>query len=221
METRRDFIQKSSRVLFGAAAGLAWVKQVSALPVQAKPAMIIDLNRCTGCQACVVACKGYTKTAPEKFNTRLITMTKDSSPTRLTFTPIQCNQCDNPPCVQSCPTNATFKLDNGIVVTDWDKCQSAGNCIEACPYEARFADSRYGQKVDKCDFCLGRLLKGLEPACVEACSSRARIFGDLHNPQGEFAQYLQNKELAVRKAEKQTKPNVRYVKADHGKEALV
>jgi len=221
METRRNFIQKSGLVLFGAAAGLAGARQACALPVQAKPAMIIDLNRCTGCQACVIACKGYTKTAPEKFNTRLITTEKDSSPARLIFTPIQCNQCDDPPCVPACPQNATFKHENGIVVTDWDKCQSVGDCIKACPYEARFADSRHGRKVDKCDFCLGRLLKGLEPACVEACPSKARIFGDLHNPQGEFALYMQNKELAVRKPEKQTKPNVLYVKAGQGKEALV
>lgn len=220
MDTRRNFIQKSGLVLFSAVAGFAGAEKVNALAAPAKPAMIIDLNRCTGCQSCVIACKAYTKTAPEKFNTKLIIIEKDSSPARLTFTPILCNQCDDPPCVPVCPTNATFKLDNGIVVTDWDKCQSMGNCIEACPYEARFTDSRHGHKVDKCDFCLGRLLQGLEPACVEACPSKARIFGDLHKPQGEFAVYLQKKDLAVRKPEKMTKPNVHYIKARHGKETL-
>ncbi|MCF6188754.1 MAG: 4Fe-4S dicluster domain-containing protein [Desulfobulbaceae bacterium] len=220
MDTRRTFIGKGGLVVAGVVAGLAGAEQLHALSAQAKPAMIIDLNRCTGCQACVIACKGYTGTAPEQFNTRLILEVNDNTPSRIIFTPVQCNQCDEPPCVSACPENATFKLDNGIVVTDWDKCTSAGSCIEACPYGARFADSRYGQRVDKCDFCLARLLAGLEPACVEACSSGARIFGDLNNPQGEFSDYLQNKSLAVRKPEKLTKPNIRYVRAGHGTEEL-
>ncbi|MEA3467903.1 MAG: 4Fe-4S dicluster domain-containing protein [Thermodesulfobacteriota bacterium] len=221
MQTRRTFIQRSGLVILGAATGLAGVEKVKAEVAITKPVMIIDLNRCTGCQSCVVSCKGHSMTAPEKFNTRLITMEKDNSPAQVIFTPVQCNQCDDPPCVPACPVNATFKLDNGIVVTDWDKCQSTGDCIAACPYEARFADSRHGQKVDKCDFCMDRLMQGLEPACVEACSSGARIFGDVNNPQGEFASYLRDKELVVRMPEKQTKPNVLYIKAGQGREELV
>lgn len=221
METRRNFIQQSGLVLLGTAAALAGVEKVGASTSQVRLAMIIDLNRCTGCQSCVVACKGYTKTTPGKFNTRLITIEKDNTPAQVVFTPIQCNQCNDPPCIPACPVDATFKLDNGIIITDWDKCQSTGDCIVACPYEARFTDPRYGQKADKCDFCLNRLQKGLEPACVEACSSGARIFGDLNNPQDEFASYLQNKKLDVRKPEEKTRPNVLYVKAGHGRETLI
>ncbi|HEB70356.1 MAG TPA: 4Fe-4S dicluster domain-containing protein [Desulfobulbus sp.] len=216
METRRTFIGRGGLAAVGVISGLTGAEQVRGLSSQAKPAMIIDLNRCTGCQACVIACKCYTGTAPEQFNTRLILEVEDTRPPRLIFTPVQCNQCDDPPCVPACPEGATFKLDNGIVVTDWGKCTSSGDCIRACPYGARFADSRYGQRVDKCDFCLARLQAGLEPACVEACSSGARIFGDLSNPRGEFSDYLQNRQLTVRKPEKLTKPNVRYVNAGQG-----
>lgn len=221
MKTRRNFIQHSGLLILGSAAVLTGGQDAQAAAQQPKLTMIIDLNRCTGCQSCVVACKGYTRTTPGKFNTRLITMEKDNTPAQVIFTPIQCNQCDTPPCIPACPVEATFKLANGIVVTDWDKCQSTGDCITACPYEARFADPRYGEKVDKCDFCLNRVVKGLEPACVEACSSGARMFGDLHNPKGEFASYVQNHPLATRKPEEQTEPNVLYKKAGHGLEELI
>lgn len=218
MRTRRNFIQSSGLIILGAAANAGQAYSSSS---PAKPMMIIDLNRCTGCQSCVIACKGHAKTAPEKFNTHLITVEKDDSPARLIFTPVQCNQCDDPPCVPVCPNNATFKLANGIVVTDWDKCKSNGNCINACPYDARFNDQNYGNRVDKCDFCLDRLMQGLEPACVEACSAGARIFGDLNNPQGEFASYHQNKKIVVRKPEEKTRPNVLYVQAAQGREELI
>lgn len=127
------------------------------------------------------------------------------------FTPVQCNQCEDPPCVSACPENATFKLPNGIVFTDWNKCKSRGDCVPACPYEARFADQRHGGKSDKCDFCLDRLEKGLVPACVEACSEKARIFGDLKKPTGEFAEYLNKSGLVTRKPELKLGSRVRYV----------
>lgn len=218
METRRSFIRTGGLVVLGVAGGLAGAEKVAAMSARRQRlGMIIDLNRCTGCQSCVVACKGRDKTVRGQFKTRLLTVETDDSPARLIFTPVQCNQCENPPCVPACPVGAVFKLDNGIVVTDWDKCRSLGNCIKACPYEARFADPRHGQKADKCDFCQGRLEKGLEPACVEACASGARIFGDFNNPQGEFALYLRKRKLAVRKAELKTRPNIRYVTIRRGR----
>ncbi len=218
METRRSFIQKGGLVVLGVAGGLAGAEKVAAMSARRQRlGMIIDLNRCTGCQSCVVACKGQDKTVRGQFKTRLLTVETDNSPARLVFTPVQCNQCENPPCVPACPVGAVFKLGNGIVVTDWNKCRSLGNCIKACPYEARFADPRHGRKADKCDFCLGRLEKGLEPACVEACAAGARIFGDFNRPQGEFALYLRKRKLAVRKAELKTRPNIRYVTIRRGR----
>jgi len=158
----------------------------------------------------------------DKFNTKILTLEDGNYPhAKIVFTPVQCNQCENPPCVPACPVKATFKLPNGIVVTDWDKCQGIGACVPACPYEARFLDPRHkgqsGGKVDKCDFCLNRLEQGLMPACVEACAASARLFGDLNAPEGEFAEYLKRTDLKARKPEKKTGPNIRYVLNRHSK----
>ncbi|MCU0896851.1 MAG: 4Fe-4S dicluster domain-containing protein [Burkholderiales bacterium] len=174
--------------------------------------MIIDLNRCCGCQACVIACKVQNRTVRDEFNTRVLAVEDGmGANARVVFTPVQCNQCEDPPCVKACSANATFKLPNGIVVTDWDKCVPLGNCVSACPYEARFLDKSQGHKVDKCDFCIDRLEKGLLPACVEACDSKARIFGDFNAPDGEFAEYLRKAGLTPRKANLGIKTSVLYV----------
>jgi tetrathionate reductase subunit B len=174
--------------------------------------MIIDLNRCTGCQSCVIACKAQNDTAAQQFNTRiLIEEASDAHGSRVAFTPVQCNQCENPPCVHACAQDATFKLPEGIVVTDWQLCTSNLSCVTACPFEARYPDPRHGNKADKCDFCLHRLAKGLQPACVDACPSRARLFGNALAPAGEFAQYLTRADLVSRKPQLKIKTSLLYV----------
>ena len=209
MQSRRLFLKNGLAVVTLASLGSA-LDAVAVQPSQ-KWAMIIDINRCTGCQACVIACKAQNKTAPDQFNTRVLSLEDGNYPdARVIFTPVQCNQCENPPCVPACPLKATYKLPNGIVVTDWDKCESYGACVSACPYNARFLDGRHGNKVDKCDFCLNRLEKGLLPACVESCEANARLFGDLNSPTGEFAKYLKRTGLKTRKPELKTKPSIRY-----------
>ena len=210
MENRRFFLKNGLAVI--AMASLAKASPTDASAYQAKWGMIIDINRCTGCQSCVIACKAQNKTAPDKFNTKVLAIEDGNYPdARVVFTPVQCNHCENPPCVPACPLNATFKLPNGIVVTDWDLCKSYGTCVKACPYEARFLDERHDNKVDKCDFCIERLEKGLLPACVEACEANARLFGDLNSPKGEFAEYLKRRNLKVRKSELKLKTSIRYV----------
>lgn len=216
MNERRLFLKNGLGVVVGIVGLTSTIKKAEASPSDKKYGLIIDINRCTGCQSCVIACKAQNKTAVKKFNTKLIITEDGNYPdSRVVFTPVQCNQCDNPPCVPACPVKATFKLPNGIVVTDWDKCQGIGACVAACPYGARFLDPRYkgqaGGKVDKCDFCLNRLEKGLQPACVEACSARARLFGEINAPEGEFAEYLRRTDLKRRKAELNIKTSVLYV----------
>ena len=220
---RRFFLKNGLLAMAGTAVSVAVLSKTpnaEAATETKKYGMIMDLNRCTGCQSCVVACKAQNKTLQDKFNTKILTFEDGNYPdTRIVFTPVQCNQCDNPVCVPACPLKATFKLPNGIVVTDWDKCQGIGACVKACPYEARFLDTRYkgqsGGKVDKCDFCLNRLEQGLAPACVEACEANARLFGDINMPEGEFAEYLKRTDMKVRKPEKKTVPNIRYVTNRH------
>jgi len=208
--SRRAFLTQA--VLGVLAAGAP--RSAGAADVQAAKRwrMIIDLNRCTGCQSCVIACKAQNDTAPQQFNTRIgIEESQDAHGARIAFTPVQCNQCEAPPCVPACPQDATFKLPDGIVVTDWNRCNGNLSCVGACPFEARYPDPRHGNKSDKCDFCLHRLVKGLNPACVDACPSRARLFGDALAPAGEFAQYLKRTDLVSRKPELGIATNLLYV----------
>lgn len=214
--SKRNFL-KGGLLTLAAAACLPELDPLAATTAR-KYGMIIDPNRCTGCQACVIACKGRNDTAPKQFNTRVLALEGGSATqARASFLPVQCNQCEKPPCVPACPTKATFKLENGIVVTDWNRCNGSGTCVEACPYSARFLDPRHKNRVDKCDFCLDRLEKGLMPSCVEACSPNARLFGDLHAPQGEFATYLKNAGLKARKPELNLKTSISYVPVRQGK----
>ncbi len=160
-------------------------------------AMIIDIKRCMNCKACMVACKTVQKTPPYLFNTIIkeVFSEHDFSRNLCAFIPLLCNHCENPPCLNACPSNAIFKLDSGIVVTDWRLCDAQGNCVSACPFGMRHLDKNNENKSFKCDFCLERLEKGLDPKCVQTCPSGARLFGDISNPTGEFKEYLLNKKL--------------------------
>jgi tetrathionate reductase subunit B len=205
-----------SRRLFLKGAVLA---ACAALPVQRRSwaltrqhpvwTMIIDRNRCTGCQACVVSCKAQSRSAENKFNTTVREVAGEDG--RFHFEPALCNHCDPAPCVAVCPQKAAVKLENGIVVTDWDRCTSDGACVRACPHGARYLDPRFDNRADKCDFCLDRLKKGLQPACVESCPPHARLFGDASAPEGEFAEQLRQGNLQPNKPELGLKTRVLYV----------
>jgi len=147
-------------------------------------AMVIDLAKCVGCQACSVACSeewevpiGQARTHVR--NTGIVgTFPHLTS----TFHVAQCNHCDHPPCVLPCPTGATFQAANGIVKINQSLCIGCGYCVEACPYDARYMNLRTN-KVDKCDFCSARVERGEQPACVNTCTAHAKFFGDLEDPQ--------------------------------------
>lgn len=173
--------------------------------------MVIDLNRCTGCQSCVIACKAHNDTVEKHFNTRIVVEENGQGMARSLFTPVQCNQCDSPPCVAACGEEATFKLASGVVVTDWAKCTGDQSCVDACPYGARHADPRHGYKVDKCDFCLHLLEKGLPPACVTSCPSAARLFGDARESEGDLAAALRRQDLIAPQPLQPFETAVRYV----------
>jgi Fe-S-cluster-containing dehydrogenase component len=180
--------------------------------------MVIDLKRCVGCRSCQVACKATNFTPPGVFFSRVLLQEKGKYPySKLDFVPVQCNQCQNPACVSVCPTGATSQRADGIVTVDAKKCIGCRYCMIACPYRQRFylpirpkkrtyfpagptPHELQGKKtrdyaagtVIKCDFCLdaGRLDKGLEPACVQTCISKARYFGDLNDPESEVSQLI-------------------------------
>lgn len=144
--------------------------------------MIIDLNRCNGCQSCIIACKGRNRTSRGSFLTRVEVVETSQGPP-IHFVPTLCNQCEEAPCAAACPEKATYKLDDSnIVFTDWKRCKGLGDCVQACPYGARHLDARFSNRSDKCDFCLDRIQRGQPPACVEHYPPRARIFGDRNQP---------------------------------------
>ena len=140
--------------------------------------------------------------------------------------PVFCNQCANPPCVQACPTQATFQRADGIVLMDFHRCIGCRFCMAACPYGSRsfnFRDPRPGIKeenlkfptrmkgvVEKCNFCAERLAVGQAPACVEA-SNGALIFGDLAKPDSEVRTLLKENYAIRRKQNLGTNPSVYYL----------
>lgn len=151
------------------------------------------------------------------------------------YLPVQCNQCDNPPCVKVCPVKATWKEVDGIVVIDYDWCIGCRYCQVACPYEARsfnFADPKIPQDeinphqsylsnrirprgvMEKCTFCLHRVREGRYPACLEACPTGARKFGNILDPKSEVYKILKEKHTFVLKEELNTIPQFFYYVSD-------
>lgn len=145
--------------------------------------MLIDLERCVGCQTCLAACKTGNNVPPSIDKIRTVDYENGEYPdVRRTFLPVNCMQCEDPPCVDACPADATEKKENGIITVDDDKCTGCKSCIAACPYGARsFFDGEveyYGDgptplerrileeneedTIIKCDFCMERIEKGIE-----------------------------------------------------------
>lgn len=143
------------------------------------------------------------------------------------YLPVQCMQCDNPPCVKACPVEATWKEDDGIVVVDYAWCIGCRYCEAACPYHARrfnwqeptvpadeinpdqgYLSNRIRPQgvVEKCHYCLHRTRKGKLPACLEACPTGARVFGNILDPDSEIRWVLENKRVFFLKEELGTRP---------------
>lgn len=115
-----------------------------------KWAMVIDLQKCIGCDACTVACKAENRTPPGVTYNVVITEERGTFPNvTKVHLPRPCMQCDQPPCVQVCPVKATYKLENGITAIDYDRCIGCRYCMTSCPYGARYFDFGldYGQEM--------------------------------------------------------------------------
>lgn len=242
--------------------------------------LVVDLNKCVGCQACTIACKtwwtskmkgadhiwwlivetrpgtGYPKNwiekskrgekpSPEDYEVpvkfayeNLLNNPTGEIPPKITpkqaptwgpnwdwdtgkgekpedawffYLPIQCMHCDNPPCVNSCPTHAMYKRDDGIVVYDPQLCMACQACYEACPYRRIFWNYETGTP-SKCILCLPLVERGEPPICVTACPMRARFFGSLDDPESPV--YVIVKEYGVALPllpEFNTNPRVLYI----------
>lgn len=195
-------------------------------------AMVIDVGKCNGCYTCVMACKVQNGTPKGVFWNRVLEREEGEFPNvSRTFWPVLCNHCEEPPCVEVCPTGATFQRPDGIVNINPDKCIGCRYCMMACPYEARvfvdkiepyypagptpFEEVKYAKfqegTVTKCNFCVERVDQGLDPFCVAMCPTSARTFGDLNDPESPVSQLLGRKKGKQLLPEAGTGPCVFYI----------
>jgi len=147
------------------------------------------------------------------------------------YMPVQCQQCENPPCTKVCPVEATWQEPDGVVVVDYNWCIGCRYCEAACPYHARrfnwrrpevpaaeinpdqsYLSNRIRPQgvVEKCTFCLHRTREGRLPACLEACPTGARVFGNVLDPDSDIRWVLENKRVFVLKEELGTRPRFFY-----------
>ena len=173
--------------------------------------MLIDLKRCAGCGACVVACQLQNNQGPGVSWVKLDTVEwgEAAGEAGRAYLPHACMHCENPECVSVCPTGASQKLDDGVVIVDYDACITCGYCMSACPYGARvlnegkgnyfgeYAQAPYeaygvqrSRVVEKCIFCRERAEEGLPVACVLNCPAHARFFGDLDDPESDVSKEM-------------------------------
>ncbi len=138
---------------------------------------------------------------------------KDAKVEKAFFVPKLCNQCTHPACVQVCPTGATYRTEDGVVLIDHDYCIGCRYCVQACPYGARYFDEDRGVS-DKCNWCYHRITKGLQPACVEVCPVDARVFGNLKDKESPISLFIRNNRVQVLRPETGNAPNVFYVGID-------
>ncbi len=177
-------------------------------------AMVIDMRRCIGCQACAVACKSENAVPLGAWRSWVKGVEKGRYPMVLrSFLPTVCNTCDNPICVRNCPVQATYAREDGIVMIDPHRCIGCKYCIAFCPYDVRFLNP-LKKIVQKCQFCHHRVDAGLEPACVNTCPTRAMVFGDLNDPDSEVSRLIATNAVQVLKPEKATEPQAYYIAAD-------
>jgi tetrathionate reductase subunit B len=235
---RRRFLSGTAT----AAAGMALAPGVMLHEIaHAKPAedavssdvrwgMLIDSNKCAeDCDDCVQACNdehgltGFDRPATDAQWIRKVKL-KDKQTGHTQTLPLLCQHCEKPPCVDVCPTGASFKREDGIVLVDKHICIGCRYCMMACPYKARsfihetLQDQmphapRGKGTVESCTFCVHRVDDDRTPACVEACTAEnhnAMVFGDLNDPSSDISKQLKQHSTNQIRADLELNTGVRY-----------
>ncbi len=210
----------------------------------------LELSRCIGCRRCVYACvqeNNQSRYARQLHWIRVLRLKRgnlinledsehyyapETVPEKgFVYLPVQCQQCQNPPCVKVCPIHATWQEPDGIVVVDYNWCIGCRYCIAACPYKGRvfnwsephlprdevnpnvhYLGNRPRMKcaVEKCTYCIQRVREGRYPACVEACPTGSRKFGNLLDPKSEIRYIIERKRVFRLKEDLNTEPKFYY-----------
>lgn len=172
---------------------------------------VMEPKRCIDCEACMVSCSQENSVPIGHHRNWIDKSSKGTYPNlSLFFAPENCHHCTNPPCERVCPTGATYRREDGLVLIDYDVCIGCRYCMMACPYDARYFDEERGV-VDKCTFCVHRLDAGQPPACVETCVGNARHFGDLNDPESEVSKLLATHQYTTMYPDAGTGPNIYYL----------
>ena len=221
--------------------------------------MVIDLDKCVGCQACTIACKeennipygspSEQRLRREIYWNRVLAVSEGKYPSvRVEFISMPCMHCDDAPCVIVCPAKATYRREDGIIIQDFRRCIGCKYCMVACPYGVRNFNFKEQEEkeyhrpdlppnradrgpwpfphrvhgvVEKCTFCFHRIDQGIKegkkigvdvvPACVEACPTKTRTFGDLDDPDSEVSRLLATRGGFRLREELGTHPKVYYL----------
>ncbi|MBF0324208.1 MAG: 4Fe-4S dicluster domain-containing protein [Alphaproteobacteria bacterium] len=234
--TRRDLLKGAAgAVILAPGLTLIAAKAQARAPGSAASAanrfgLLIDTRKCdSGCTACVDACKtemgltGHDRPATDVQYIRKVNV-KDPATGAAHSVPVMCQHCAKPPCVDVCPTGASMKRADGIVLVDRHICIGCRYCMMACPYKARSfahedqtnqreANPRGKGCVEACTLCAHRIDAGAKPACVEACAATGKaaiLFGDLADPNSELSRRVAAEASTRIRADLGTGPAVRY-----------
>lgn len=161
--------------------------------------LVVDLDRCIGCHACEVACKNENGVALGEYWNRVIQVGPHGTFPDLEqyWLPVQCQQCEDAPCVHVCPTGASYRdPETNMVLVDKEKCIGCKYCMMACPYGVRSWNAAE-RAVEKCTLCGQLTSVGEQPACVAACCSACRFYGDLDDPSSDVSVAIANADASA------------------------
>ncbi len=155
-------------------------------------AILIDLDKCIGCHSCTVACKVENGLKLGTFWSKVhqIGPTGTFPDLQMYFLPVLCQHCASPECTRVCPTGASAKRPDGIVLVDRSVCIGCQYCVLACPYGVRTFSPTEGV-IEKCTMCAHLIDRGGQPACVKTCTGKARVFGDIDDPNSDISKQMQ------------------------------